>query len=284
VIMERATIVDLIEAAKDKCQLDLTSKHFLQDQCTVQEIVDAVVFMLARLDKESVVRACRFLQIVESYEKGPTSFVRNLLDDSVLLQRMESLLESPDYCVRTMVVETLGEVASIKSVPALLCKFNACLNNDPLLVCELLSQIMWLDRNMSASILKAVILSECYLSRWCALDWCDCSRFDMDYNLKKSIISCLTHDSSAIVAAEAEWMLKRLELNEQITHLQLEDRCKFRKTLWRPIKAMEPKIRIHTVFLAFRNYLVSINARDYSRDQFEQYVAKEFGSPVCRKN
>jgi hypothetical protein len=213
-----------------------------------------------------VIRNCALL----TADPGRAVFCAELVSSSVI-QDLDANLFSDDHFTRCACVYALGKLCSRASLPALQTAFSTWRDRDPLLMPELVFEMVWLGGNRW-ELLDQVIASPVYPTRWSAIGQLeggigtvgDAEKYD-PRNLP--CLQRLRRDDNGFVRDEANhcFALLTADIPRGISRGE-------RRRRTQALRAQEPSVTFAKCSIQFGNYLSRSGQRSYQLDQLLKFI------------
>jgi hypothetical protein len=213
-------------------------------------------------------------------------FVRDVVNNRMLPEFDEYIPKSPlsaalcdgivsvHYSIRKGCLYTIGKIGLQEAMPSLVAAFERYLERDPLLLPDLMSELIWLSGGENHwEYLDRAAAAPLYLARWAALD--EVGRHVQDNQpettygrrLERFYVA-LADDLHPFVRAEAEYLLAELRLGWEAQSMARGER----RRRYRALRGTAPGLTFGAVTTHFLNYLYLEDQDDYTVDVMDAFA------------
>jgi hypothetical protein len=234
----------------------------------LDHLFDVLTEIIGSENREDVFFAMLFVQDAVLF-KANEAFIAHVYQSRVIRAIEENLFKS-DHNIRDNSIHTLGKLCAVKSVPVLQKTLETYKESDPLMLPGLVFEIRWLTKEDSRILIKPLITSQYYFTRWAALEIIFRTRYDTEgeqFEHKRCDIRTFLQDSNEFIRTEADYIHKQLTW---ITGVDIPESEKRRKR--KELRAFEPKITFAHLKTSFCNYMHRNNIADYSLSELEKFL------------
>jgi hypothetical protein len=216
---------------------------------------------------DAIVNTLGFIKDATLYEHADRASFRQRLASAPIWELFQKLLLAPHCHLRGQVIITIGKLGFKEHAHLLLDAFPFYFENDPINLESIFWEHRWLTGSLQWRRMRLVAASDHYLKRWSL-----CAFLDDGLCLKQtkscmSVLSRLKNDPHPLVAAEANWILKRSALE---TEKGLPE-AKRRRELER-IFGHRPSVTFDDASMRFMNSWANKGKTDYTLEEFDRFA------------
>jgi hypothetical protein len=196
--------------------------------------------------------------------------------NSYVIEILNSNIFSQNHFIRYDSIYTIGKLDAKRSTNILIDAFHAYKESDPIILPGLVFELFWLQDEDDWAIVKDLLPSRFYITRWSSLRVLEHTvyRFSSDLrpiNFKKQCIELLMKDENHLIKQEAEYQYQRLKCGEKSLIFSKKEK---RQKLKKEIEVLRPRVCFTDVQIQFTNYLHINKRTNYTIDELEDFAEK----------
>jgi hypothetical protein len=243
------------------------------DGTTPQDVEHVVLRALTPpLDPETTGRALLFVQDAGTLAPPDLRPRLGVAEPSAtVLAAMEALVSCSNYVLRRRAVYTLAKICSFKSAAVLAARFEACLETDPLLLPNLVSENAWLRGGVLPGFPERLLHNAHPLTRWALVPLLYERPVGLDDAVRVEALRRLMQDRVAPIGEEAAYGLAVLKADRRDhTRSRAEARA-----LRQEAEELRPAITFEDLELRFSNAMAHQQEQDYTMATLARFAERE---------